>query len=134
MSIFAPPTSPFKSAVKTLFTPIFLITLVSKNPKEMFLYSGSSEGKGKPFIVVELYLSPKPLTITFFDPLETPAVFVTAPAASETPFVANSCAPMVVLIETAFFASIISAVAVSLLVDALMTTASSATPSSADIS
>ena len=52
--ILAPPTSPPISLEKTLFTPIFFMILVSKKLREIFLYSGSSEGNGNPFSVVEL--------------------------------------------------------------------------------
>ena len=131
--ILAPPTSPLISDVKTLLIPIFLIILVSKKCKEIFLYSGSLEGKGKPFKVVELYLSPRPLTTIFLEPFDTPAVFVTAPSALETPFTDNSCAPIDVFIATAFFCSSINAEAVSLEVKDLITTSSKETPSSADI-
>ena len=52
--ILAPPTSPAFALEKTLLTPIFLMMLVSKKSSDIFLYSGSSEGKGNPLSVVEL--------------------------------------------------------------------------------
>jgi hypothetical protein len=58
---------------------------------------------GKPFIVVELYRSPKPTKI-FPEPscFVIPLVLVTAVATSLTPFLANSCEPMLCFISTAF--------------------------------
>ena len=54
MSILAPPTSLLPPALKALFTPTVWIISVEKKSREMFLYSGSSEGIGKPLKVVAL--------------------------------------------------------------------------------
>ena len=95
MSITAPAASPAPEAENTLFTPTDCITSVSKNERDMFLYSGSSEGIGNPLSIVVLYLSPNPRTNTFFTPscLLIPEIFCTAPSASLTPFLESSLAP-----------------------------------------
>jgi hypothetical protein len=57
---------------------------VEKISRFKFFFSGSFEGIGKPFIVVELYRSPKPLTKIFPEPscFVIPLVLVTAVATS----------------------------------------------------
>ena len=104
--------------------------------KSIFFLLTSLEGIVKPFIVVFKYLSPKPLTYTLLEPscLDTPEIFVIAPAASLTPFSANSCAPILSFITVAFFCSNNKALFFSLLVVVFTTISSNATPSSADIS
>lgn len=47
MSIVAPPTSLLPPALKALLTPTDCMTSVPKKSREIFLYSGSSEGKGE---------------------------------------------------------------------------------------
>ena len=82
-----------------------------------------------------LYLSPRPLTKIFPEPscFEIPVVLVTAVPTSPTPFLANSWAPMEVLIVVALFWSNKSAVSESFLALTVITTSSNATPSEAPI-
>jgi hypothetical protein len=76
---------------------------VEKISRFKFFFSGSFEELAI-FIVVELYRSPKPLTKIFPEPscFVIPLVLVTAVATSLTPFLANSCEPMLCFISTAF--------------------------------
>ena len=50
----APPTSLLPPALKALLTPTDCMTSVPKKSREIFLYSGSSEGREKPLKVVAL--------------------------------------------------------------------------------
>ena len=86
----------------------------------------SFAGNGNPLNVVFKYRSPNPRTYTLLEPscLETPDIFETAPAASLTPFFANSSAPILCLISTAFFWSNNNAVSLSLFVLVVITTSS----------
>ncbi len=105
--ISAPPTSPFMREPNTLFTPTAWIMSDAKKSSEMFLYSGSSEGMGKPFREVALNRSPNPRTNTFFTPscFDMPDIFTTAPSASLAPFREISCAPIACTATTEFFCS-----------------------------
>ena len=77
-------------------------------------------------MVVDRYLSPKPLIYMSPDPslLVTPAILVVAVAASETPILDKRSAPILSLITTAFFCSIKRAVSLSLFVVVVITTSS----------
>ena len=52
--IFAPALSPVISDPNTLLISTLSIKSLLKKSKEIFLYSGSSDGSGKPFKEVEL--------------------------------------------------------------------------------
>ena len=75
-----------------LLISIFCTIPVENKSRVIFFLDGLFDGIGKPFNVVELYLSPKPLTKILLDPscLEIPVAFVTAVAKSEIPLFSNS--------------------------------------------
>ena len=127
ISMVAPPTSLLPPALNALFTPTDWIMSVPKKSREIFLYSGSSEGRANPLKVVALYRSPNPRTKTFFTPscLDTPATFVTAPSASETPLRESSLTPTDCTAMTAFCCSSNSIFSFSLFFLATTTTSAS---------
>ncbi len=63
-----PAKSPDKSGVKVLYTVILSIRAVGKISNCTELRSGSKPGISTPFRIVFVYLSPKPLTKTYFPP------------------------------------------------------------------
>src|SRR5690606_39578340 len=76
ISTLPPPKSPVFLELNVLSIEIYSTISVEKSSRSMFFFSGSLDGTGKPFKVVELYRSPKPRTYTLLLPscLETPEV------------------------------------------------------------
>ena len=126
ISTFPPPKSPVFLALKVLSIEIYSTISVEKSSRLMFFFSGSFEGTGSPFKVVELYRSPKPRTYTLLLPScrEIPEVFATADATSLTPLRLISCAPICCMISEDFRCSFSKTLSSALLLDTVITKSS----------
>ena len=81
-----PVKSAGKSALDDFSITIFFMRFVGKISIWRVFLSGSSPGMSNPFKIVFVYLSPKPLTKTYFPPwIETPGTLFIAAAASLSP-------------------------------------------------
>ena len=89
---------------------------VENKSNGIIFLNGLFVGAAKSLINKLLYLSSKPLTNKPRDPtFVIPVIFVRPSSTSLTPFLDNSCAPILCFITTAFFCSSNNALSFSLL-------------------